>query len=294
MIIPLGDTAENFHQSCHVLDTLGRHVYVENNAVLLPPRDAIAVGIHDSMFGESRAHRFQQIGEVHLHSYFGLTFRREFLSLKTSLFDLLFDLIRIGDGHTNKIPVLLVTATCSKAMVSDFEHMSGLTIDPHNFLWPHSSLMQHRSVNILVKYSERPFTLFQQQVLPTLIANPTSKAIVYSNRRTKVERFKAKITGWLDRKSSHSHHTLDVVLLVGASMTKEQKFFNVNLFVNGTPSFKPRILAATSGAANAGIDCPNVNRVMYQLYQFVYWPISHISVGFVGSAVQLTRSIDSY
>jgi hypothetical protein len=55
-----------------------------------------------------------------------------------------------------------------------------------------------------------------------------------------------------------SLYEVDIVCLVG-TLTKEQKAHHIRTFVQGSSdSFNPQLLVATSGAANAGLDDPNV------------------------------------
>jgi hypothetical protein len=105
-------------------------------------------------------------------------------------------------------------------------------------------------------YTDRPYSVFQVDVTPRLATYPpTSKFIVYSNRRTKIEGVEEKLAAWLD--SNDGNSKLAIVCLVG-TLTKEQKAHYIDIFVNGSPEYCARFLLATSGAANAGIDCDNV------------------------------------
>ena len=57
--------------------------------------------------------------------------------------------------------------------------------------------------------------------------------------------------------SNNNLHKVDIVPLVG-TLTLQQKAHHIKVFVNGYNSFNPRILAATSGASNAIIDCASI------------------------------------
>ena len=59
--------------------------------------------------------------EIHLHASFGVTFRDEFMALK----DALFKHVLGRDGMT-RIPIILMTATCTKSIIKDIEAMTGM------------------------------------------------------------------------------------------------------------------------------------------------------------------------
>jgi superfamily II DNA/RNA helicase len=116
--------------------------------------------------------------------------------------------------------------------------------------------MRHRHVRIVTTYTDRPYSVFQKEVGPYLLTYPAeAKFIVYSNRRTKIKTVEQKLASFLD--STDGFSKIDVVCLVG-TLTKEQKAHYIDIFVNGSPGYCPRFLLATSGAANAGIDCDDV------------------------------------
>ena len=88
--------------------------------------------------------RFVALNEIHLFVHFGMTFRLEFAALKELLFQYL-----LGDSIPGKtcIPILLITATCSKNILNYLQLLSGLTIEStFNCLWPEPCVMEHRHV----------------------------------------------------------------------------------------------------------------------------------------------------
>jgi hypothetical protein len=91
------------------------------------------------------------------------------------------------------------------------------------------------------------------------------KFIVYSNRCTKIETVEQKLASFLNLTDGFCK--IDVVCLVG-TLTKEQKAHYIDIFVHGSPGYCPRFLHATSGAANAGIDCNDV----YGVYRLGFPP----------------------
>jgi superfamily II DNA helicase RecQ len=69
-------------------------------------------------------HKLQSftVDELHLFTKFGMHFRSEFLALKPLVFNRLKD-----TATTTYCPVLVMTATCTKLVVNQFEQMTGIT-----------------------------------------------------------------------------------------------------------------------------------------------------------------------
>jgi hypothetical protein len=193
--------------------------------------------------------RFVAIDEIHLFVHFARSFRQEFAWLKPYLFS---KLESRGSASRTTIPVLFMTATCNKTILQNVELLSGLQFHAANIFWPPPSGMRHRNVKIDIRYSSRPLSLIQPSLKKLLQDDAKSKYIIYSNRRGKIEAIQSKVATWLD---ANDFETVDTVSLVG-TLTPEQKAHHIKAFVSGAPQseFKPRLLTATSGAANAGID----------------------------------------
>ena len=99
----------------------------------------------------SKLLRSVAVDELHLYTAFGLTFRKEFYKLKNSLFRLITNY-----GGNVKIPLLLMTATCTEAILSDFRSMTGIAVHPNDAFWGSMADMQHRTVSLKVHYCDRP------------------------------------------------------------------------------------------------------------------------------------------
>jgi superfamily II DNA helicase RecQ len=84
--------------------------------------------------------RLLAIDEIHLFVHFGLSFRSEFAWLK----DNLFHHVLAPTPLSTRIPVLLMTATCTRRIQRDMEALTGLTVSKR--FWPSPLGMQHRSV----------------------------------------------------------------------------------------------------------------------------------------------------
>jgi hypothetical protein len=150
-----------------------------------------------------------------------------------------------------------MTAICNDNILKrNVKLLSSLKFHFANIFWPPPPGMRHRNVTFDICYSSRPLGIIQPCLKKLLTTNKTSKFIVYSNRRVKIEGIHSKLSLW---PNSNGFHLVDTVLLVG-TLTAEQKAHHIKAFVNSSVklSFHPRILSATSGAANAGIDSAQV------------------------------------
>jgi superfamily II DNA helicase RecQ len=197
--------------------------------------------------------RFVVVDEIHLFVHFARSFRQEFAWLKPYLFS---KLQYRGSSSRTTVPVLFMTATCNETIVKNVELLSGLKFHVANIFWPPPKGMRHRNVMLDIRYSSRPLGIIQPCLKKLLTTSSTSKYIVYSNRRVKIECIHSKLSLWLD---SNDLQSVDTVSLAG-TLTPEQKAHHIKAFVNSVvdSDFHPRILSATSGAANAGIDSAQV------------------------------------
>jgi hypothetical protein len=123
---------------------------------------------------------------------------------------------------------------------------------------PTSSGPHRRACGIILSH-----LIFATAVILLALSNPVSrnfslpsKFIIYSNRRVKIKGIHSKLSLWLD---CNDYHLDDTVLLV-RTLTLEQKAHHIKAFIKSAvdSDFHPRILSATSGAANAGIDSTQV------------------------------------
>jgi hypothetical protein len=163
---------------------------------------------------------------------------------------------------------LFMTATCTASIVDRVEAMTRLSLNRlDNVFWPCPLEMGHRHVHLNVVYTTNPIFAFQKQVLPILKSCHVSKFIVYTNTRRAVKRETPKLAAWIDKHGLKS----DLLMIIG-TLQKEQKFYHIRKFtqsnapnaailntcIKNARPFNPQILTAASGAANAGIDDPEV------------------------------------
>ena len=158
--------------------------------------------------------------------------------------------------------MVFMTATCSKFIESNVQEMFGIELNRTH--WPSPVEMMHRSVGIHLSYTSRPFQYVSKTIKKDLAVHPSlpNKVIVYSNRRIRVFNFVEKLEKLLDMDDDFKK--VDILTLVG-TLTKEEKAEYIRLFVNGSAkencSLDMRVLCATSGVGNAGIDSPDVRSV---------------------------------
>ncbi len=127
--------------------------------------------------------------------------------------------------------------------------------------------MKHRNVCVRVSYTSYPLTSFKKLVGPALQGSRLQKFISYANNCVTIEQHTETLGTWIDSQGFQS----EIVYVTGAQM-KEQKFHHTNIFAatnlpnlallatsdEAARPFNPQMLTATSGAANAGLDSPDV------------------------------------
>ena len=188
--------------------------------------------------------------EVHLAAQFGSTFRDEFKSLKRNLYAKLPPCCK-----TN----VFMTGTCTSSIRRTFQDLFGIQINKTH--WPMNDEMRHRSVGIKLYYSSAPMNIIKRLVDATMkgrTASNSKKIIIYSNMRDKIIKIGQKTEDYLD--TLEETFLIDLMMLHG-HQTRKQKAAYLKLYVSQTMNLlhDVRILCATSGVANAGIDSKNVH-----------------------------------
>ena len=164
---------------------------------------------------------FVVVDEIYLAVHFGNSFRDVSLKLK----DVFFKKLK------SSIPMVFMTATCSKFIESNVQEMFGIELNRTH--WPSPVEMMHRSVGIHLSYTSRPFQYVSKTIKKDLAVHPSlpNKVIVYSNRRIRVFNFVEKLEKLLDMDDDFKK--VDILTLVG-TLTKEEKAEYIRLFVNGS------------------------------------------------------------
>ena len=187
--------------------------------------------------------------EVHLASQFGSTFRNEFKELKQSLYSRLPNCCSIN---------AFMTGTCTLDIMRTFESLFGITINLTH--WPSHEEMRHRSVGITLKYTGTPMIEIKKVIDVTMNGPSTSasqKVLIYSNMRDKTIKISKKVEEYLN--IGDDTFTIDVMVLHGRQ-TRTQKASYLDFFTSNSTTIDHdvRMLCATSGVANAGIDSKDV------------------------------------
>ena len=205
---------------------------------------------------QSKLIKLVVMDELHLSHHFGRSFRPQFKSLKSLIFNRLSPIT----------PILLMTATCSLSIVDASKELFGVSItDQH---WPSVYEMANRKQSFQATYSPLgiryvkkllPHYLSSAEIGPDNSVLP-SKVMFYANTATSVKGLSETLEEFLD--SSNATKDVDV-LLVHGNLTKEEKSAFISAFTSDAndDDMNFKIMCSTSGVANAGIDCKDVRCV---------------------------------
>jgi superfamily II DNA helicase RecQ len=120
------------------------------------------------------------VDEVHLFVHFGMTFRDEFKELTPAV---LFSKLkgRVSNARST-IPILFMTATCTKSIVDTVEKIVGFLFDKDwNVFWPQPKEMHHHQLLLDVQYSTQTLHVFKKRTHGLLKHSSSEKYILYSN-----------------------------------------------------------------------------------------------------------------
>lgn len=207
------------------------------------------------------------IDEVHLYVDFGLTFRKSFTMLKDKVFASLIDKHYNEHCTVLKVPVLFMTATFNKGLISLLHQMTGINISYNNYVWGDINDFKKRNIRISIQYSNQSFRVLKKLIYKRMRSNKENKAIICGNVAKQLETLKPKLDAWLD---SVDEIVGDSCLVIG-NQERELKFAYTVAFtdteilqsdIDNPDIFYPRFLLGTSGCIGAGIDCSNVKHVM--------------------------------
>ena len=197
--------------------------------------------------------KFVVIDELHIFNCFGRSFRSEFNKLRTKLFK----------SVDKFVPMLFLTATCNREIRSSFETMIGVTITHTE--WPSSSQIGNRNVSIFSQYSQRPIGRVEKSISQILKggADDCSKSIVFSNVRKRVGEVHDRLADSFD--TDDELHEFDILSIHG-HLTKDQKAMYIQTFLDPDhdDDRNIKVLCATSGVGNVGIDSREI-RSVYRL-----------------------------
>ena len=204
--------------------------------------------VHDLM--KLKVLRFVAVDEIHLFTHFGRSFRNEFNKLRDVLFSKL----------PRNIPSLFLTATCTRRIKESFESLIGVPIS--HIHWPPPHEMADRKVSLFIHYSSRPFSNMSKSIARILKINDDlpDKFIVYSNVRTRIKDVQTGMCEFFDKDDDLFLHD---IMCIHGQLSKEEKASYIQLFLN--PEHEEdqniKVLCATSGVGNVGIDSPDIRAV---------------------------------
>ncbi len=188
--------------------------------------------------------------EVHIASQFGNTFRSEFGLLKSRLYKKLPSCCKIN---------LFMTGTCNEMIKTHFTELLGIKITHTE--WPEHQTMRHRFVSIEFQYTNMILKEVKKKCMPLLLSRSSDvekKMIVYSNMREKIIKMTKQLELFLN--TDERLYLADAISIHG-QLTHQEKAAYLKMFMGNAIPFEfadIRILLATSGVANAGIDCSTI------------------------------------
>ncbi len=158
--------------------------------------------------------RFIAVDECHLFAKFGLNIRDAFVLLN----NVLWKYVREPSSrrqYYSKVPLLFMTATGMVQMCQQLETLTGFHFLPQqNFLWPVDLYsFRRRNVFIDVRFSEQTMTVFKKEALPILKKRNDTKAILFTNFRTRCEQQLEKVKDYFEAGGLES---VDIVPVHGA------------------------------------------------------------------------------
>ena len=204
---------------------------------------------------------------------FGITFRKEFSSLKDSFFKHLIDRKQHKNSSSSdlpcylKAPLLLMTATFNMKLLEILEKTIGIKVLRENYLWSGRDKMARRNIRFNVKFTSQTTRHIKTVLSDTLSDNFTKKCIVYTNTASCLDQLKVDIEQWLDTSDDNRGDAL----IIQGDMKPEVKILSAEIFTKNVENpedmihkneFYPRILIATAGSIGAGLDSDMVNSVV--------------------------------
>ena len=173
------------------------------------------------------------------------------------LFDTIFKQLKL-DRYKTIVPVLFITATCTRKIYSQLQTLIGLSCyDDKQIVLSNLFHMINSSIFTRLVYttcSLQSFTAIDDPVLKTGCTQPF---IFYTNSRLLVGKCVEWYGEWLDKSSIRSDY-----LKITGPMKREVTFHVTQIFckvkidsdVDSDNVFNPQVLFSTSGASNTGID----------------------------------------
>jgi len=194
--------------------------------------------------------KFIVVDELHLFNSFGRSFRSEFKLLKSKLFCKV----------RKTIPMLFLTATCTRRIEESFTKMIGRDITHYD--WPSASDLSTRRVQLHALYSGRPVKPLKTSISKMLkeTNDHPKQCIVYCNVQKRVIEIQEKLGEYFDADDDLYMHE---VISIHGNLSKVEKTKYIQFFLDPQhpDDANLKVLCATSGVGNVGIDSPNIRKV---------------------------------
>ena len=213
------------------------------------------------------------IDEVHLFIEFGLSFRKDFLSLREKLFNKLIVNNTVlsndttGIGTPLKIPFLCMTATCNMQLLHLLQKMTRITFSHRQLHWSNKDEFKKRHICITLNYTNQ-FKRYSKIYLKAYLKNDIKgKAIICGN-------VAKRLTGLEDDVRILMTSPIDgfpgtTVLVIGSEDSIRKQLYTLAFTKTWSTSeiedssiFTPRVLLGTSGCIGTGIDCDDVHLML--------------------------------
>ena len=168
--------------------------------------------------------------------------------------------------HLN-VPLFLMTATFNTRLLGIMEKMIGIKVLWENYLWSGRRKMAHRNIRINVAFTLQTTRVIKTVLKSTLSDNLKKNCIVYTNTANFLDQLKVDIEHWLDLSDGINGDAL----IIHGDMKEEVKFVSDQMFTKTVDYaeelvninlFYPRILMATDGSIDVGLDSVDVYSVV--------------------------------
>ena len=209
------------------------------------------------------------VDEVHLFIEFGLSFRKDFLSLREKLFNkIIANNTSSNDISLNqtilKIPFLCMTATCNLQLLNLLQKMTNITFNHRHLFWSNQSEFQKRHISISIKYTNQFKRYTKEYLKQYLRHNITWKAIICGNVANKLQALQDDVRMWMTSPTEGFAGT--TVLVVGSEDAIRKQLYTIAFTkksskeeIEDTSKFTPRVLLGTSGCIGTGLDSDDVH-----------------------------------
>ena len=210
------------------------------------------------------------IDEVHLFIEFGLSFRKEFLSLRDNLFKKIIVQTTSSTIDTNsinstnlKVPFLCMTATFNLLLLNLIQKMTKITFNHRQLHWSNKSEFQKRHISISMKYTNQFKRYTKVYLRKYLKPTITSKAIICGNVASKLVGLEEDVRMWMTSPTDGFSGT--TALVVGSEDAIRKQLYTIAFTkkwstadIEDPSKFTPRVLLGTSGCIGTGLDCDDV------------------------------------